>query len=92
VVQSICTCSIKSSLYKSHDLPYRPSSLFVWEGRERRPGNKARLSVAVRSCVRGLIVIYVHMQEVSLYKATQDMEYLDMVVQEALRLYSPAPQ
>jgi hypothetical protein len=36
--------------------------------------------------------MYVHMQEVSLYKATQDMEYLDMVVQEALRLYSPAPQ
>ena len=31
-------------------------------------------------------------QEASLYEATQEITYLDNVVQESLRLYPPAPR
>ena len=31
-------------------------------------------------------------QEVSLYKAAQELKYLDMVIQESLRLYTPVPK
>ena len=30
-------------------------------------------------------------QEVSLYDAAQKLKYLDMVIQESMRLYTPVP-
>ena len=31
-------------------------------------------------------------QEASMYDATQELQYLDMVIQESLRMYPPAPR
>ena len=38
------------------------------------------------------IVILFLTQEVSLYEAAQKLKYLDMVIQESLRIYSPIPK
>ena len=46
-----------------------------------------------RSCIRIVFMFPLHSwQEESLYDATQKLQYLDMVIQEALRIYPPAPR
>ena len=39
-----------------------------------------------------IVYPFTSLQEASMYDATQELQYLDMVIQESLRMYPPAPR